>query len=103
VAAHRRWPPAQRRRYSWAGRPFVAVSAEVTVGPWDIDSILSGQRLRTRRSYAAALVNELVAAGFVLLPTFSVPHYSVALGSYTGREAERLIDVLGEIQLNPIT
>jgi hypothetical protein len=48
-------------------------------------------------------VNELVAAGFVLLPTFSVPHYSVALGSYTGREAERLIDVLGEIQLNPIT
>ena len=46
---------ATRRRYSRAGRPFVAVSAEVTFAGWDIDAILSGPRLRTRRSYAAVV------------------------------------------------
>jgi hypothetical protein len=39
---------ATRRRYSRAGRQFVAVSAEVTMAGWDLDAILSGPRLRTR-------------------------------------------------------
>jgi hypothetical protein len=74
----RGWPPtvdgllrnadATRRRYSRAGRPFVAVSAEVTVAGWDLDAILSGPRLRTRRSYAAVSVGRIVETGFGLLP-----------------------------------
>lgn len=92
---------ATRRRYSAGGEPFVAVSAEVTVGGWDVDSILSGSRLRTRRSYAAATVGEVLSAGFELLPTFSAPHYSVVVASYTEGQAERLIAVLGEIRPNP--
>jgi hypothetical protein len=44
-----------RRQYSRAGCQFVAVSAEVTVAGWDVDAILSGPRLRTRRSYAAVV------------------------------------------------
>lgn len=92
---------ATRRRYSWAGEPFVAVSAEVTIGGWDVDRILSGSRLRTRRSYAVAVVGDVLGAGFGLLPTFSAPHYSVVLGSYTVEQAERLIAVLGEVRPNP--
>lgn len=92
---------ATRRRYSWGGQPLVAVSAEVTIDGWDVDRILSGSRLRTRRSYAAAAVGELLVAGFGLLPTFSAPHYSVVLGSYTVEQAELLIRVLGEIRPNP--
>ena len=59
---------ATRRRYSYGGEPFVAVSAEATVGARNLDSILSGSRLRTRRSYAAASVGEVLDAGFGLLP-----------------------------------
>jgi hypothetical protein len=88
---------ATRRRYSRAGRPFVAVSAEVTVAGWDVDAILSGPRLRTRRSYAGRVVE----AGFDPLATFGAPHYSVMLPSYTDAAAQRLIEVLGEVKVNP--
>ncbi len=92
---------ATRRRYSLAGRPFVAISAEVTIGRWDVDAILSGARLRTRRSYAAVVVGSIADAGFGLLATFEAPHYSVILPSYTPEDAQRLIEVLGEVKVNP--
>ncbi|MCP3935943.1 MAG: hypothetical protein GY708_11300 [Actinomycetia bacterium] len=92
---------ATRRRYSLSGSPLVAISAEVTIEGWDVEAILSGQRLLTRHSYAAVPVGELLAAGFDLLPTFSVPHYSVALGSCTDEQAKRLISVLGPTRPNP--
>ena len=84
-----------RSRYSYRGEPFAAVSAEATVPGWDLASILSGRRLRTRRRYAQVTSRELIAAGFTLLPTFSLPHYSIVLGTYTENEAERLLVVLG--------
>ncbi len=62
-----------RSRYSYRGEPFAAVSAEATVPGWDLASILSGRRLRTRRRYAQVTTRELIAAGFTLLPTFSLP------------------------------
>lgn len=64
---------ATRRRYSRSGEPFVAISAEVTVLGWDMDAILAGPRLRTRRSYAAAPVGVLIEAGFELVATFGAP------------------------------
>lgn len=92
---------ATRRRYSRAGRPFVAVSAEVTVAGWDLEAILSGPRLRTRRSYAAVAVARVVEAGFGLLATFGAPHYSLVLSSYTEAAAQRLLEVMGEVKVNP--
>jgi len=90
-----------RRRYSFRGRPLVAISAEVTLEGWDVDAILSGPRLRTRRSYASVAANEVVEAGFDLLSTFSAPHYSVVMANYTEDQAQRLISVLGEVVSNP--
>ncbi|HET6835386.1 MAG TPA: hypothetical protein VFH30_16090 [Acidimicrobiales bacterium] len=92
---------ATRRRYSRAGRRFVAVSADVTMAGWDLDAILSGPRLRTRRSYAAVPIARVVEAGFRLLPTFGAPHYSVVLPSYTQEVAQRLLEVMGEVKVNP--
>jgi hypothetical protein len=92
---------ATRRRYSLADEPLVAISAEVTMPGWDVESILSGSRLRTRRSYASTLAHEVTAAGFRLLPSFSAPHYSIVLDIYTEEEAQRLIAVLGDVRPNP--
>ena len=92
---------ATRRRYSLDGEPLVAISAEVTMPGWNVESILSGSRLRTRRSYASTLARKVTAAGFRLLPSFSAPHYSIVLDIYTGDEAQRLIAVLGDVRPNP--
>ena len=92
---------ATQRRYSLGGEPLVAISAEVTIAEWDVDRILAGPRLRTRRSYAAALVGRVLDAQFDLLPTFQAPHYSVVLRSYTEGGAERLVAVFGAVRANP--
>lgn len=90
-----------RSRYSLAGEPFVAISAEVTIPGWDVDSILKGPRLRSRRSYAIAPVHDLVDAGFDLIPTFNAPHYSVVLPSYTEGFAALLVEAFGDVKPNP--
>lgn len=92
---------ATRRRYSMDGEPLVAISAEVTMPGWDVESILSGSRLRTRRSYASTFAYDVIEEGFRLLPSFSAPHYSIVLANYTEQEAQRLIAVLGDIRPNP--
>lgn len=91
---------ATRRRYTFAGEPLLAISAEVTVDAWDVDAILSGPRLRTRRTYAATTVGAVLDAGFDLLPTFRSPHYSVVLPAYTVVSALALSGVLGDPILN---
>lgn len=90
-----------RRRYSFGNEPMAAVSAEVAMAGWNVPSILSGSRLRTRRSYASAPVGAVTEAGFHLLPSFSAPHYSIVLDDYTDEAAERLVAVLGAVQPNP--
>ena len=47
------------------------------------------------------LSNVGVQASFTLLPTFSLPHYSIVLGAYAEDEAERLLVVLGPVHDNP--
>ena len=46
-------------------------------------------------------VGRVVESGFGLLATFSAPQYSVLLPSYTEAAAQRLIDVLCEVKVNP--
>lgn len=53
------------------------------------------------RSYAAVPIARVVEAGFRLLPTFGAPHYSVVLPSYTQEVAQRLLEVMGEVKVNP--
>jgi hypothetical protein len=90
-----------RSRFSWRGEPLVAVSAEATVGGRTLDELLAGPRLRTRRRYASVVAQSLLAARFVLLPSFGAPHYDIVLRAYAEDEARRLLDVLGEAHQNP--
>ena len=92
---------ATSQRFERAREPLIAVSAEVTSEAWGLDRILSGPRLKTRSRYAAAPALELIEAGFVLLPTFAPPHFSVVLGAYDEATAELLLDVLGNVHRNP--
>ncbi len=89
-----------RRRFTLDGEPFVAISVDVTVPGWDVESILS-RRIDSRRSYAIARAGELLDAGYVLLPTFAAPHYSLRLPSYTSETAQRLIEGFGTVMTNP--
>ena len=51
--------------------------------------------------YATARAGALVDAGFDPMPTFSAPHYSLILPSYTEGIAAQLIDLFGEVKPNP--
>jgi hypothetical protein len=90
-----------RRRYSLAGEPLVAISAEVTMPGWGVESLSAGSRLSTRRSYASAVAYDVIEEGFQLLPSFSAPHYSIVLDNYTEHSVQRLISVLGDARPNP--
>ncbi len=92
---------ATRRRYARAGQPLVAISAEAAIAGWSVDAILAGARLRTRLRYAVVDADTLLEAGFELLPTFAAPHVSLVLPSYTEDVVERLLDVFGEVRINP--
>ena len=89
-----------RGRFTLAGDPFLAISVDVTITGWDIERILARQ-LRTRRRYATSRAGALLDAGYDLMPTFSAPHYSLVLPSYTEATAAQLIELFGEVKPNP--
>jgi len=88
------------RRYKRAGKPFVAISAEITLAGWSLESILAGPRVRTRRTYALVRAGLALDAGFELLATFYAPHYSVVLPSYDVESTQLLSSLFGEAQKN---
>lgn len=92
---------ATASRYSYRADPLLAVSVEMTMPGWDAELILSGRRMRTRRSYAMASAGSVLDGGFELLPTFDAPHYSVVMGPYTEDEAQRLLQAFGDVLANP--
>lgn len=67
--------------FSWRGEPCAAVSAEITGPGRSTDDLLAGPRLRTRRTYAATRVADVIGSGFPVLATFGAPHVSIVLPS----------------------
>lgn len=88
-------------RFSLGGSPLVAISTEVTVEGWPLERILSGRRLRTRKSYAAVPVLRVLEAGYTLLATFEAPHYDVVWASYSEEQAGRLALLFEPVIRNP--
>lgn len=68
------------RAYTYLGEPCFGISVDLSTGDDDTIRLLRGRRLSTRRRVARILVNDARNHGFVLLPTFSAPHYTVVLG-----------------------
>jgi hypothetical protein len=90
----------EQRRFSYRGLPMPSVSVDATVGGWTVDTILE-RRLWTRTSYAATTVARLRQAGYVLLPTFDVPHYDLLLPAASEAAASTLLSVFGPAERNP--
>lgn len=87
--------------FRWNGEPLAAVSAEVTGTDRSADDVLAGPRLRTRRTYAAAPVADVVDGGFPVLATFTAPHVSIVLPEYDEAHVRSLVAILGPEQANP--
>jgi hypothetical protein len=87
--------------FSWQGEPLAAVSAEVTGPGRSTDDVLAGPRLRTRRTYAATPVADLIDGGFPVLATFAAPHVSIVVPGYDEAHVRALIGILGPEQPNP--
>lgn len=87
--------------FSWQDEPLAAVSAEVTRPGRSTDDVLAGPRLRTRRTYAATPVADLVDGGFPVLATFAAPHVSIVVPVYDEAHVRALIEILGPEQPNP--
>lgn len=87
--------------FSWRGKPLAAVSAEVTAPGHSTEDMLAGPRLRTRRTYAATPVADLLDGGFPVLATFGMPHVSVVLPEYDDARVRALIEILGPEWPNP--
>lgn len=90
----------EQRRFSYRGLPMPSVSVDATIAGWTVDAILE-QRMWTRTSYATATVARLRRAGYVLLPTFEVPHYDLLLPAATKAGAGTLLSVFGPAERNP--
>ncbi len=97
VTAEKLLAAARREQavHSWQGRPLACVSAEAVIGEWTLRRVPS-EHLATRTTYATTTVSQVIAAGFVLLPTFGVPHYDVVLEDATPQEVTKLMSVLSE-------
>lgn len=54
-----------------------------------------------RTSYAAATAGHLRQGGYVLLPTFEVPHYDLLLPATTEAAAGTLLSLFGPAERNP--
>ncbi len=54
-------------------------------------SLLSGRRLSTRRRVGRIHVEDILAGGFLLLPTFTAPHYTLLIGRAPGATIEALV------------
>lgn len=67
------------RAYTLGGDPCFGISVELAVDAEDVARLLRGRRLSTRRRVARIRVEASRAAGFVLLPTFTAPHYTVVV------------------------
>jgi hypothetical protein len=67
------------RAYTYRDRPCLGISVELSRGAADTARLLQGRRLSTRWRVARVPVENAVAEGFVLLPTFGTPHYTVVM------------------------
>ena len=80
-----------QRLYELDGEPVLGISVFVVlddVGPASERGILAG-KLRSYPSLYRSTVGRLTDAGFVLLPTFTRPHFTIVLPALETRERPR--------------
>ena len=84
---------AARTARAYGDLPCLGISVELSRDADDTARLLQGRRLSTRRRVARIRVEDAVDRGFLLLPTFSAPHYTVV----TDRSPTATIEVLAAL------
>ena len=90
-----------QRLYELDGKPVLGISVFVVlddVGPASERGILAG-KLRSYPSMYRSTVGRLTDAGFVLLPTFTRPHFTIVLPAL--ETVTDLAPALGPLLANP--
>jgi hypothetical protein len=68
------------------------------VGPASLDGLL--RRFASYRAVHLPRADQLRSAGFVLLPSFARPHYTIRLDGDDPAALNRLLGVLGPVEAN---
>lgn len=79
------------RAYTFDDQPCLGISVELSRGVTDTSRLLQGRRLSTRRRVSRILVQDVVETGFLLLPTFAGPHYTVIVERAPTATVEALV------------
>ena len=90
-----------QRRYELDGEPVLGISVFVVlddVGPASERGILAG-RLQSYPLIYRSRVGRLTEVGFVLLPTFTRPHFTIVLPALS--TVDSLVTALGPLLANP--
>ena len=86
--------------YSFQGKPMFSLSADMTIATWTLEQILR-TRIWSRSTYATATARTLRTAGYVLLPTFAVPHCDLVLPVATTGAGTAILAHFGPALDNP--
>lgn len=90
-----------RRAFVLDGEPVLGISVFAAlddIGPASVDGLLAGKLATYRVVYLPSL-QDLVGAGFEVLPTFVRPHLTVVLGGLD--QVEPLLAAVGPARDNP--
>ena len=90
----------QQALFTYADGPMAAISVYLTVTGWPVERILR-VRMHTRSRYATAAAGAVRAAGYELVPTGRVPHFSLVLPVASAAEATALLAHFGPTLENP--
>ena len=97
-SSHTALRPKIRRSIELFGVPLVSV---VVIESTHLERALKSRVLAGYKVVTGSTVHEVTAAGFRLIPTFSLPHYSVELPDGSETSLGRFIDNLTIRMENP--
>jgi hypothetical protein len=80
------------------GRLLVSV---VIINEEQIHQALSSRALIGYRTVSFCMVSKVMNLGFLLAPTFRIPHYSIELPDSSDAKMQALVDMLSERVENP--
>lgn len=89
-------------RFTYRGGSHTGVSVVLATDETDADAQMAGRWLSTRPFVAVARVRDVRRSGFVLLPTFEAPHYTLIVGLTKAATLPALLDlVAADTRPNP--
>lgn len=91
-------------RFTYQGGSHPGLSVALAADEIDADTQMAARRLSTRPFVGVAPVGQVRHCGFVLLPTFEAPHYTVLALLTTSATLETFLELVSaDTRRNPYT